>query len=225
VDVTVLYEDEWIAAIDKPPGVVVHPTYRNWTGTILNGLLWRYQSRAVEPRIATRLDKDTSGLVIVALSADVHARVQRDMSAGRVRKEYLAIVRGVPTPASDIIALPLARSAEDRRRVVVSADGQPCRTQYQVLSTANGSAVVRCVLLTGRSHQIRVHLSASGWPIEGDRVYGPPDTAIHRHRQALHAWRVTMPHPISRRPLEFEAPIPADMQDVRERLQCSGFRL
>jgi 23S rRNA pseudouridine1911/1915/1917 synthase len=213
----VLYEDEWFAAVDKPPGVVVHPTYRNWTGTILNGLLWRYRSRGIEPRIATRLDKDTSGLVIVALSADVHTRIQRDMTSGRVLKEYLAVVRGAPSPPSGIIALPLGRSADDRRRVVVVDGGQACRTEYEVLSGADGSSVVRCVLLTGRTHQIRVHLSASGWPIEGDRVYGPAG-APHRDRQALHAWRVSMPHPISRQPVELEAPIPVDMADVRSRL-------
>src|SRR5688572_18969056 len=110
MDIRVIYEDEWLIAIDKPPGMVVHPTYKNWSGTLLNGLLWRVRDRAgVQPRIITRLDKDTSGLVLVALTPEVHARIQRDGAAGRLKKEYLAIVRGTPHPPRGIIVEPLAR--------------------------------------------------------------------------------------------------------------------
>ena len=224
LDIAVLYQDEALIAVDKAAGMVVHPTYRNWSGTLLNALLWLLRDRAgVEPRIVTRLDKDTSGLVLVALRPEVHARIQRDASAGLVRKEYLAIVRGTPTPASGSIALPLARSADDRRRVVVTATGQPCQTGYEVLSSANGGgdgpkgsplhgpySLVRCELMTGRTHQIRVHLAALGWPIAGDRVYGEPHEALTR--QALHAWRVTLPHPVTREPLQLEAPVPLDLR-------------
>jgi 23S rRNA pseudouridine1911/1915/1917 synthase len=232
--VTVLYEDDSLIALDKPPGMVVHPTYKNWSGTLLNAVLWHVRGRAdLLPRIVTRLDKDTSGLVLVALRPEVHARVQRDAAAGRVRKEYLAIVRGAPTPASGSIALPLARSTEDRRRVVVTATGQRCQTQYEVLSTWGGDrdgpegpslqgpslqgpplhgrySLVRCELITGRTHQIRVHLAARGWPIAGDVSYGEAHPALTR--QALHAWRVTLPHPVTREPLQLEAPVPRDFR-------------
>lgn len=225
IDLAILYEDGWLMAIDKPAGMVVHPTYRNWSGTLLNGLLWHVRETPgpqgpglrPEPRIVTRLDKDTSGLVLVALTADVHRRIQRDTVAGRVTKEYLAVVRGTPQPARGSVELPLARSAEDRRRVVVDAAGQASHTNYEVLSAAGGCAVVRCELMTGRTHQIRVHLAARGWPILGDRTYGEPDETLAR--QALHAWRITLPHPISGETLQLEAPLAADLRPV---VDCIG---
>ena len=213
--VAVVYEDDSLIAIDKPPGMVVHPTYKNWSGTLLNGLLWHVRGRAgIEPSIVTRLDKDTSGLVLVALKPELHAQIQRDGSAGRVRKEYLAIVRGTPTPARGSIALPLARSAENRRQVVVTAAGQYSQTNYEVLSTVNGYSLIRCELVTGRTHQIRVHLAARGWPIAGDGSYGEAHPALTR--QALHAWRVTLPHPVTRAPLQLEAPLPRDLNGLMD---------
>jgi len=213
--VAVVYEDNSLIAIDKPPGMVVHPTYKNWSGTLLNGLLWHVRGRAgIEPSIVTRLDKDTSGLVLVALKPELHAQIQRDGSAGRVRKEYLAIVRGTPTPARGSIALPLARSAENRRQVVVTAAGQYSQTDYEVLSTVNGYSLIRCELVTGRTHQIRVHLAARGWPIAGDGSYGEAHPALTR--QALHAWRLTLPHPVTRAPLRLEAPLPRDLNGLMD---------
>jgi 23S rRNA pseudouridine1911/1915/1917 synthase len=213
IEVTVLYEDDWLIAIDKPPGMVVHPTYKNWSGTLLNALLWRVRGReAVVPSIITRLDKQTSGLVLVALSAGIHAHVQRDAEAGLVMKEYLAVVEGVPSPVAGTIALPLARSPEDRRRVVVIDSGQPSETRYEVLSTTGERSVVRCQLVTGRTHQIRVHLAARGWPIVGDEVYGQPHPLITR--QALHAWRLNLAHPVTREPLQVEAPVPLDLRGL-----------
>jgi 23S rRNA pseudouridine1911/1915/1917 synthase len=225
IDLVVLYEDDSLLAIDKPPGMVVHPTYRNWSGTLLNGLLWRFRDRpGIEPRIVTRLDKDTSGIVIVALSSEVHARIQREIAAGRVIKEYLAIVHGTPVPPRGSITLPLARSATDRRRVVVDEAGQPSETRYEVLvqaqpaDTAPGStvSVVRCELVTGRTHQIRVHLAACGWPIVGDRVYGHADGALPR--QGLHARRVSLPHPRSRHVLQIESAVPTDLRHFVDKI-------
>src|SRR6185436_13535882 len=110
-------------------GMVVHPTYRNWSGTVLNGLLWRFRDRHdVAPSIVTRLDKETSGLIVVALRPEIHARIQKDSGAGQVRKEYLAIVCGTPAPLRGSLNLPLARDLEDRRRVVVTPTGQACQT-------------------------------------------------------------------------------------------------
>jgi 23S rRNA pseudouridine1911/1915/1917 synthase len=211
LELSVVYEDETLIAVNKPPGIVVHPTYRNWTGTLLNGLLWHVRDRpGILPRIVTRLDKDTSGLVLVALTPEAQARIQKDNGAGRVTKEYLAVVRGVPEPASGVIALPLARDAADRRVVVVTPAGQPSETIYEVVAGEDGRSVLRCELITGRTHQIRVHLASSGWPILGDAVYGVPHDGLTR--QALHAWGVTLPHPVTGRMLEIEAPIAADLQ-------------
>lgn len=206
----VLYEDDWVLVVDKPGGMVVHPTYRNWSGTLLNGLLWTLRDRRdAAPRIVTRLDKETSGVVVVALSGAVHARLQREMAAGRIRKEYLAVVHGAPAPPRGSITFPLGRSAADRRRVVVDPAGRCCRTDYEVLERADGASLVRCDLITGRTHQIRVHFAACGWPIVGDRVYGRDPYA--GERQALHAWRVSMPHPAGAQRLTVEARPPADV--------------
>jgi 23S rRNA pseudouridine1911/1915/1917 synthase len=215
IGLTVLHEDEHLLAVDKPAATVVHPTYKNWSGTLLNGLIWHLRESAsgrqgdVEPRIVTRLDKGTSGIVLVAVTADIHARMQRDTAARRVRKQYLAIVRGTPDPVRGSIALPLARSTVDRRRVVVDPSGQESRTDYELLYQSRDMSLVRCELVTGRTHQIRVHMAARGWPLVGDIVYGVADERISR--QALHAWRVTLPHPMSRQMLELEASPPGDM--------------
>lgn len=207
----VLYEDDSLIAIDKAPGMVVHPTYRNWSGTLLNAILWHVRGcPGAAPRIITRLDKDTSGVVLVALTPEVHAQVQRDGAAGRMRKLYLAVVCGTPVPPQGAIDLALARSPEDRRLVVATPTGQPSRTEYEVLRSSNGHSLVRCDLLTGRTHQIRVHLAALGCPLVGDRVYGAPHLWLPR--QALHAWHVSLIHPVTREPLKIEAALPPDLQ-------------
>ena len=211
LELAVVYEDDSLIIVNKPPGMVVHPTYRNSSGTLLNGLLWRVRGReGIAPSIITRLDKNTSGLVLIALTPDVHARVQRDAAAGRVRKEYLTIVRGTPTPRSGSISLPLARSPEDRRLVIVTLEGQASETRYEVLSTSGTHSLVRCELITGRTHQIRAHFAAVGHPVVGDPTYGEPHASLDR--QALHAWRLTLRHPVSGAPLQVEAPLPADFQ-------------
>jgi 23S rRNA pseudouridine1911/1915/1917 synthase len=213
LELAVLYEDESLIIVDKPPGMVVHPTYRNTSGTLLNGLLWHVRGREdAVPSIITRLDKNTSGLVLVALRPDVHARIQRDAEAGRVRKEYLAVVRGRPTPRTGSIALPLARSPEDRRRVIVTLEGQASETGYEVLSCSDTHSLVRCELITGRTHQIRVHFASVGHPILGDPTYGEPHPGLAR--QALHAWRLTLVHPVSGAALHVESPIPDDFHGI-----------
>jgi 23S rRNA pseudouridine1911/1915/1917 synthase len=211
---SIIYEDEWMIVLDKPPGMVVHPTYKNWSSTLLNAVMWRVRDRpGAQPGILTRLDKDTSGLVVMALSPQVHATMQRDGTAGRIRKEYLAVVRGIPDPTSGRIVLPLGRDIADRRRVVVTPDGAYGETRYEVISTLeNGLTLLRCELVTGRTHQIRVHLASQGWPVFGDRLYGEPDETLTR--QALHASRLSMPHPVTRQPLELDAPLPDDLSRV-----------
>jgi 23S rRNA pseudouridine1911/1915/1917 synthase len=219
---TVLFEDDAVLVLDKPAGQVVHPTYKNTTGTLLNAVLWRVRARpGVQPGILTRLDKDTSGVVVIALTPELHATMQKDMAAGRVKKEYLAVVDGTPSPPRGRISLPLGRSSEDRRIVVVREDGQRCETDYEVVEVHGDVTLVRCTLITGRTHQIRVHLSASGWPIVGDAVYGrdtgrrlgrsgaEPTPGVCR--QALHAWRVTFPHPVTRETISITAPLPPDV--------------
>jgi 23S rRNA pseudouridine1911/1915/1917 synthase len=202
----VLHEDDHLLALNKPAGVVVHPSYKNVSGTLINAVLWHLRDRGdVRPGIVTRLDRDTSGVLLVSLTPGVHARLQRTP----IRKEYLAVVAGLPQPRSGTIELPLDRDPEDRRRVMVRADGLPSTTHYEVLSTAAGVSVLRCELGTGRTHQIRVHLAARGWPLVGDATYGVGDARLTR--QALHAWRVTFEHPVTSAPLRITAPAPRDL--------------
>lgn len=210
VPLDVLYEDDDMMAIDKPAGMVVHPSFRNASGTLLNGVLWRLRGRKdVRPGLVSRLDKDTSGVVVVALSAGAHAHIQRDARAGRVAKQYLAIVRGTPRPSVGIITLPLRHDPSDRRRIVTDPAGAPSETRYRVRWNNGTYALVECDLVTGRTHQIRVHLAARGWPVAGDRLYGSPDPLIER--QALHAWKIELFHPVTRAPLRLEAAMPRDM--------------
>ena len=210
IPLDILYEDDALMAINKPAGMVVHPSFRNPSGTLLNGVLWRVRDRKdIRPGLVSRLDKDTSGVVVVALSTGVHARIQCDARAARVTKEYLAMVRGTPRPLEGRIALPLRRDPVDRRRVVTDPAGVPSETTYAVIASRDGYSLVSCRLGTGRTHQIRVHLASTGSPIAGDLTYGSPDSIINR--QALHAWRFTFPHPQSRKVVRIEAPVPQDI--------------
>jgi 23S rRNA pseudouridine1911/1915/1917 synthase len=209
----VLFEDETILVVNKPAGIVVHPSYKRLSGTLLNAVLWRTRADAsIVPGIVTRLDKDTSGLVLVALNAQAHARMQKDAAAGTLRKRYLACVTVPPAPPEGRITLPIGRDPADRRRMIVTGEGARSETRYEVVAMSGASDVtlVACTLVTGRTHQIRVHLAASGWPIAGDPVYGSPHPRIAR--QALHASTLSLPHPVTREPLAFESPLPADMQ-------------
>ena len=214
VPLTVLYEDAALLVVNKPAGMIVHPSYKRTSGTLLNAVLWHLRSRDnPRPGIVTRLDKDTSGLVLVALTAEIHAALQRDAAPHRVRKEYAAIVRGWPRPPKGRIRHALARDPLDRRRMVVAADGAASETRYELLerreSVSGRESLVRCELVTGRTHQIRVHLAAEGWPIVGDPTYGHGDDRIAR--QALHAWRLSFTHPATRQQVDVEAPLPPDM--------------
>lgn len=222
----VLYEDDELIAINKPAGLVVHPSYRNTTGTLMNGLLARAQGwpEGSTPALLGRLDKLTSGIVIVTKRRTVHAALQRAMAANRIDKDYLAIVRGKPIPLKGTIDLALDRDPWDRRRVTVTdRGGQPSVTKYERLATTGTFSSVRCRLITGRTHQIRVHLAAKRWPIVGDPAYGFSSHVLRPEtpgfpRQALHAWRVAFKHPVSGCELAIEAPIPADMRALAAEL-------
>jgi 23S rRNA pseudouridine1911/1915/1917 synthase len=227
----VLYEDEHLIAVDKPAGIVSHPTYRHPTGTVINGLLWYAHGWPGEqrPTLIGRLDKMTSGIVVAAKTAGVHAALQRSLgAAGHGTKDYLALVRGRARSAGTI-ALGLQRDPTDRRRVVASAvSGAPSVTRFERLAHSPGVALLRCRLLTGRMHQIRVHLAARGWPIVGDLKYGdtqglatsakPGDPRMGDfNRHALHAWRMAVRHPVTGAALRIEAPIPRELDDLMRR--------
>ena len=231
IPIAVLYEDDDLLAVNKPPGIVVHPSFRNTTGTLLNGLLARAQSwpAGSVPALLGRLEKLTSGVVLVTKRAAIHAQLQRAMAAHRIEKDYFAIVQGKP-PARGTIDLALDRDPWDHRRVTVTdRGGQRAVTKFERLATASGYSTVLCRLITGRTHQIRVHLAAKGWPIVGDATYGirlrpdntkeirlKPDitSALAFPRQALHAWRMSLRHPRTHELMSLEAPLPADMREL-----------
>jgi 23S rRNA pseudouridine1911/1915/1917 synthase len=215
----VLYEDEHLLALDKPAGVVVHPTYRHAGGTLMNALLWHAREWADgrRPSLVGRLDKLTSGILIVAKSAAVHAALQRELTSRRSEKDYLAVVYGRVNAARGAIEFRLAVDGNDRRRMVASSrDGVPSLTRFVRISRGTELSLLRCRLVTGRRHQIRVHLAARGWPIVGDTTYATAGakerTGWTFPRQALHAWRVAFTHPITRERLALEAPVPLDLK-------------
>jgi 23S rRNA pseudouridine1911/1915/1917 synthase len=230
-----LFEDDHLLVVNKPAGLVVHPSYRHAAGTVLNALMWRAKAwpPPQRPSLVNRLDRLTSGLLLVAKTPAVHAALQRTVR----EKDYLAVVYGRVTPPRGRISLPLARSGDDRRRVVSAPGGAPSLTGYERLAYVpaprGGLSVVRCRLETGRTHQIRVHLAAKGWPIVGDPVYGEPRAQQVRDaqlravleafpRQALHSWRASIVHPVSQQALRFEAPLPPDLAAL---LESSGLGL
>jgi 23S rRNA pseudouridine1911/1915/1917 synthase len=228
----ILYEDEHFLAINKPAGIVAHPTYLHPEGTMLNALLWRARDwpGAERPSVVGRLDKLTSGLMIAAKNSAAHAALQRALMGRRTEKQYLALVYGRVSPARGEIDLKLRRDPRDRRRVVASPSvGAASLTRFEcvesVAAPRAGLTLLRCQLVTGRMHQIRVHLAARGWPIVGDSKYGQPlwrdvedaalrDVLSSLTRQALHAWRLVLVHPTTGRQLTLEAPCPADLGRV-----------
>jgi 23S rRNA pseudouridine1911/1915/1917 synthase len=228
----VLYEDDHLLAVDKPAGMVVHPAYKNPAGTLLDAILWRARDwpSGHRPSIVGRLDKLTSGIVILAKSAESHAALQRTLASRASAKDYLAVVYGVPDQRGEI-DLPLAFDPNDRRRIVVADGGWRSTTEFERLSQVTaprvGLSLLRCRLITGRRHQIRAHLAARGWPIVGDAVYCQPrwrdveDPSLAAAlqsfpRQALHAWRVAFTHPISGARVTIEAPLPRDVEALLE---------
>jgi 23S rRNA pseudouridine1911/1915/1917 synthase len=232
VGLDILYEDDHLLALNKPAGVVVHPTYKHMDGTIMNALLWRARTwpAGQRPSLVGRLDKLTSGIVIVARTAAIHAALQRALASSGAEKDYLAVVYGRVNVARGTINLRLGRDRGDRRKVVASATvGAASLTRFErlacVAAPRAGLSLLRCRLVTGRTHQIRVHLAARGWPIVGDPTYGEPrwsqvvDATLAAAlrafpRQALHAHRVAMVHPITRDRLILEAPVPPDFEDL-----------
>ena len=213
----VVHEDEHLLVINKPAGLVVHPAAGNWSGTLLNGLLARDAQAALLPRagIVHRLDKDTSGLMVVARTRQAMDALVRQIAARQVRREYLALAHGAwrGEPKQEVNA-PIGRDPRQRLRMAVvdlnRNPGKPAQTFIELLCNLERGCVLRCLLGTGRTHQIRVHLAHLGHPLLGDALYGGAPAA-GMTRQALHARRLSFQHPVTSAPLAFEAPPPPDL--------------
>jgi 23S rRNA pseudouridine1911/1915/1917 synthase len=207
----IVFEDEHLLVVDKAAGMVVHPAAGNWSGTLLNALLAHHRVAASLPRagIVHRLDKDTSGLMVVAKSLAAATALVRAIAAREVHREYRAIAHGRVVASEFSIDAPIGRDPQSRVRMAVLASGKPARTDVQVLARGDATSALRCVLHTGRTHQIRVHLASRGHPLVADAVYGGRP-ALGMQRQALHAARLEFAHPILAQPLAFDAVPPDD---------------
>lgn len=207
----VVYEDADVLVVNKPAGLVVHPAAGNWSGTLLNGLLARDPAAAQLPRagIVHRLDKDTSGLMVVGRTLPAVTALMRDIAERTVKRRYLALAHGDVGRAEFTVDAPVGRDPAVRVRMAVTSQGKPARTDVMPLGFRDGVSAVRCTLHTGRTHQIRVHLAHEGHPLVADTVYGGRPL-LGLARQALHAFELGFAHPVSRQPLSFECPPPAD---------------
>lgn len=221
---SILHEDAAILVIDKPAGLVVHPAAGNWSGTLLNGLLHHFPALVGVPRagIVHRLDKDTSGLMVIAKTLQSQTDLVRQLQARTVKREYLALVWGTPHVSGKVDAA-IGRHPRDRIKMAVSEhmSAKPAVTHYQRVATGmlDGRAVslMRCQLETGRTHQIRVHMQSIGFTLVGDPLYGKPHLASVFERQALHAHRLGLLHPTSGKECEWSAALPGDFVDLLAR--------
>jgi len=231
----IVYEDAELLVIDKPAGVVVHPGAGNPDGTLVNGLLLHRPQLALLPRagIVHRLDKDTSGLLLVAATEPARTRLVAMLAAREISRRYLAVIEG-RLPAGLEIDEPIGRDPVLRTRQRVRADGRPALTRVRVLQLFRAHTLVEAELATGRTHQIRVHLAHVGHPLVGDSRYGarcrvppaadPATVEVLRgfRRQALHAWRLALRHPVSDAALEFEATVPVDLAALIDALDADA---
>ncbi|HKY13496.1 MAG TPA: RluA family pseudouridine synthase [Microthrixaceae bacterium] len=226
VPVEVLFADDDVIVIDKPPGLVVHPGAGHQGATLVHGLLARFPELEgvggdpERPGIVHRLDKGTSGLLVVARTDDAHDALVAQLSTHEVERTYLALTWGAFETKLGTIDAPVGRSRRDPLKMTVTASGRPSRTHYEVLEAFSDpvTTLLRCQLETGRTHQIRVHLRSLGRPVVGDDLYGGVRPGLVSPRPFLHATRLAFEHPANGEVLTFESPLPADLRTVLEEL-------
>lgn len=231
IPLDIVYEDTSLMVLNKPAGLVVHPGSGNWRGTLLNGLLYYAPLLRDIPRagIVHRLDKETSGLMVVAKTLTAQTHLVRQLQARTVNRHYLALLEGRLIQGG-VVDQPIGRHPRDRTKMAVVAMGKPARTHYTIRERFEQFTLIECKLETGRTHQIRVHMQHLGYPLAADPVYGgrvrhypePVSQALHRFsRQALHAYRLGLVHPVSGQALAWEVSVPEDMQTLLEVIRDS----
>ncbi len=239
IPIEILHEDDELMVVNKPAGMVTHPAYGNYNGTLVNALLYHCNSLSTindptRPGIVHRLDKETSGLMVVAKTDRAHAALARQFSRRTIRREYWALVWGVFKEKTGVIEADLGRSKSDRKKMAVVKDGKHAATEYTLLEAFRYLSLVRLKLRTGRTHQIRVHLAHVNHPVFGDPTYNGrqivygPGTPKHKaevqrllsliHRQALHAKTIGFVHPYTGKEVHFDSPLPQDMLNVLDAL-------
>jgi 23S rRNA pseudouridine1911/1915/1917 synthase len=229
IPLTIVFEDDHLLVVDKPAGLVVHPAAGNFDGTLVNALLHHCAGKlsgiggVARPGIVHRIDKDTSGLLVVAKTDVAHEGLAKQFAAHSIDRRYLAIVSGVPKTSGGVIDAPLARSSANRKKIAIVEGGRGKRavTHWKRLNVLRGAALVECRLETGRTHQVRVHMASLGHPLLGDPVYGRSGKTLGNllkelgfHRQALHAAELGFIHPVTKSRLSFSSPMPSDMQEL-----------
>jgi 23S rRNA pseudouridine1911/1915/1917 synthase len=232
IPLDVVYEDDDLLVVNKPAGMVVHPGHGHSQGTLVNAILGRYPDLAVgdsgRPGIVHRLDRDTSGLVVVAKTEHALEHLRRQFKSRNVQKTYLTLVHGQPPAPEGIIEAPVGRDPRQRQRMAVIADGRPARTRYEMWEDLGDYSLLSVSPETGRTHQIRVHLAWLGVPIAGDLVYSHEGGArraksdIGLERQFLHAWRLSFERPGGKGTVSLEAPLPVDLQQAIDSLGSSA---
>lgn len=220
----ILYEDEHLLVVNKPAGMVVHPAARVVSGTLVNALLAHCPQVADvggpdRAGIVHRLDRETSGLIVVAKSPEIHAALQRQFQRRLVRKTYVALVEGQVHPREGIVEVPIGRDPKDRTRRTVSRTGRPAVTQYRVIEVFPQQTLLEVRPHTGRTHQIRVHLAWLGYPIVGDRVYGRRRQTLLPDRHFLHARDLAFTHPVTGEKLALSTPLPVELTAVLAQLR------
>jgi 23S rRNA pseudouridine1911/1915/1917 synthase len=227
IPLPIVYEDEHLLVIDKPAGLVVHPAAGNRDGTLVNALLHHCGGSlsgiggVARPGIVHRIDKDTSGLLVIAKHDKAHEGLAKQFANHSIDRRYLAIVSGVPRQGEGSVDAPLARSPQNRKKIAIQPRGKRAVTHWKRLNLLNDAALVECRLETGRTHQVRVHMASIGHPLVGDPVYGRGKSA-HRKllnqldfkRQALHAAHLGFVHPVTKGRLSFDSALPSDMQEL-----------
>lgn len=220
----IVYEDADVIVLNKPRGLVVHPAPGHETGTLVNALLAHVDRLSgiagmARPGIVHRLDKDTTGLLLVAKTDSAHATLAAELKRQNIERRYLALVHGVPGEWSGLIEAPIGRDEKDRMRMAVTPAGKSAWTRFWVIATfGEAFSWLDVKLYTGRTHQIRVHLAYIGHPIAGDPVYGKADPSLELGGQALHAYRLAFTHPRTRERMRFTAPLPDDYRRLLQRL-------
>jgi 23S rRNA pseudouridine1911/1915/1917 synthase len=229
IPLTIVFEDAHLLVVDKPAGLVVHPAAGNFDGTLVNALLHHCAGKlsgiggVARPGIVHRIDKDTSGLLVVAKTDVAHEGLARQFAAHSIERRYLAIVSGSPKTSEGIVDAPLARSAANRKKIAIVEGnrGKRAVTHWKRLNALREAALLECRLETGRTHQVRVHMASIGHPLVGDPVYGRTGGTHGKlldelgfHRQALHAAKLGFTHPVTKSRLSFASAMPADMQEL-----------
>lgn len=229
IPLDILYEDEDVVVVNKARGMVVHPAAGNYSGTLVNALLYHCKNLSgingvIRPGIVHRLDKDTSGIMICAKNDQAHVSLSQQIQSKTAKRSYLCVVRGNIKTDSGTIETLISRDKNDRKKMaVVKEDGRNAITDYEVVERFGKYTIVKCNLRTGRTHQIRVHMEYLGYPIVGDPKYSPMKTPFSINGQALHSLTLDFIHPRTGEAMHFEAPLPEDMHKIVTRLRLGQF--